>query len=120
MDGHHTHGGGSSEGMVVIVGIIGIVLIVSLPVILAILQAIITILLIGIVVTLTGLATFAALRVRGAQRAGTLPWQQRGYGHTLPSPAQRQEITASTEGLQGHIILTPAEYEEIRRQRYSE
>ena len=119
MDGaHHHHGNGGGippEALMILAVVAGIAIIG--PIVLAILQAIITILLICIGVACVGIATFLCLRVRGSHRDGTLPWQQRGYGVIQP-PAKPREITASTPDILGHIILTAEEYEEIRRNRY--
>lgn|SRR5215475_4410568 len=120
MDGAHTHGGNGGgvppEAFMIIAVIAGVVIVG--PIILAILQAIITILLICIGTVVAGLIGYLSFQVRRSYVRGTLPLQQRGNGRTIGARTPRPEITASTPHLKGHIILTPEEYEEIRQNRY--
>jgi hypothetical protein len=120
VDGQHTHGHGGGGIDPAIIGALLVIVGIAIvgPVILAIIQALITLLLIILGVSVAAIATYLALRVRSHYTGQAHPLQQRGNGRTIPSPSKPRAITASREGVQGHIILTDEEYEKIRRERY--
>lgn len=115
MDGAHSHGsGGGGDGFILAIivgGIIAGAVIVG-PIILAILQAIITILLIVLGTACAGVATFLALGIRSAYRHGNLPWQQRGYGQ-IPARRAQQALPPPRPNAEGFYVLTEREYREL-------
>jgi hypothetical protein len=118
VDGAHSHGhngGGIPPELLMIVAIIAGVMLIG-PIILAILNALITILFICLgtaAFALIGYVGYRLTHIRGTQ---SLPWQQRGHGREIQHKG-RQALPPPRPNAEGFYVLTEREYRELHNGR---
>ena len=107
MDGAHSHGNGDGTAIVVVGGMVVIAGVIMMPIILAILQAIMVILLTVAGIGVVGGASYLIYRAKHPKPLGCT----QGGWRELPMTKHPQELPEATT----HVTLTAEQYENLVR-----